>query len=246
MKKLTLGFIVLFVVALFHPLAAQAVEEDFSVTVVKRTNCDQRAPRIEMTLTKQAQRVGYGYPESDTIYWFQTGGVAAGTHRYSLPRQPFGSTRQWVPVAAFKGAQGLYTAPMLTFKRPSKASCVVVQSPRITSYSLDVNTACEEGFNKMVITTLKVKRGIPGYIVAPGVTTLVKQSGARLSSAPENTSLVGGTTGTRRKVEYYFFTGRRAKFQLDSSENGMSTVKTSSSDVELLASLDAKCMSQVP
>ena len=246
MKKATLGFIVLFIAALFNPAAAQAVEEEFAVTVIKRTNCDQRAPRVKVEIGEGARRVGYGHPESDTIYWLDTHGVTPGVHRYNLSRQPFGSTREWVMVAAFEGSQGLYTWPTLTFKRPSKDSCVVMQNPRITSYSLDVNTACEEGFDKMVIATLKVRRGIPGYIVAPGVAELVKKNDVQLSSTPENTSFVGGDDRTRRKVEYYFFTGRRAQFKLDSSENGIWPVKTSSDDVELLASLDATCMSQVP
>lgn len=244
--KLALGLIVLSTLVTFHPATALAAEEDFAITAIEHTSCDQRTPRIEVTLTRKAQRVGYGYPNSDVIFWLDTDGVAAGTHHYTMRRQPFGSTREWVPVAAFKGEQGLYTAPMLTFTRPARADCVVEQNPRITSYGLDVNTVCEQGFNKMVIATLTVKRGIPGYIVAPGVTELVKKNDTELHSTPENTSFVGGTGGTRRMVEYYFFTGRRAQFKLDPSENGIWPVTTSSDGVELLASLEARCMPMVP
>lgn len=244
--KVVLIALVLSVLGIVTPSAAQATENSMTTSVVKRPSCDQRAPRVEVTLSTKAQRVGYGHPESDTIYWLETGGVAAGTHRYTLSRQPFGSTREWVMVAAFKGEQGLYTNPTLTFTRPTRGSCVFSQNPRITSYSLDVNTACKRGFDKLVIATLKVRRGTPGYIVAPGVTELVKRNDVQLNSTPENTSFVGGADGTRRKVEYYFFTGRRAQFKLDPSENGIWPVKTSSSGVELLASLDAMCMSQVP
>lgn len=246
MKKVALGFIVLSMLAIFHPVTAQATEEDFTVTVIKQTSCDQRAPRIEVTLTRKAQRVGYGYPDSDTIFWLDTGGVAAGTHRYTMRRQPFGSTREWVPVAAFKGEQGLYTAPLLTFTRPARADCVVKQNPRITIYGSNVNVICGADFQKMVIARLWVKRVSPGYIVAPGVTELVKKNDTELHSTPENTSFVGGTGGTRRMVEYYFFTGRRAQFKLDPSENGIWPVVVSSKNVELVASLDAQCMPMVP
>ncbi len=245
-KKLALGLIVLSTLVTFHPAAAVAAGEDFATTVVEPSSCDQRAPRIEVMLTRKAQRVGYGYPNSDVIFWLDTGGVAAGTHQYTMRRQPFGSTREWVPVAAFKGEQGLYTAPMLSFTRPARAECVVQQNPRITSYGLDVNTMCEQDSNKMVIATLKVKRGIPGYIVAPGVTELVNKNDTELRSTAENTSFVGGTGGSRRMVEYYFFTGRRAQFKLDPSENGIWPVTTSSDSVELLASLEARCMPSVP
>lgn len=238
-------FIVLFIVASFHPTAAHAVEEEFAVTVLKGTTCDQRAPLVKVEIGEGARRVGYGYPNSDVIFWLDTHGVTPGVHRYDLQKQPFGSTREWVMVAAFKGSQGLHTWPTLTFERPSKNSCVVRQNPRIRTYSLDVNTACKEGFDKQVIVSLKVKRGVPGYIVAPGVAEIVKRNDRQLNSTPENTSFVGGAGGAQREVEYYFFTGRRAKFKLDSSENGIWSVKTSSDDVELLASLDAMCMSRV-
>lgn len=239
-------FIVLFVGAILQPTSAQAVEEEFAVTMLKNTSCDQRAPRVKVEIGEGARRVGYGYPNSDVIFWLDTHGVTPGVHHYDLQAQPFGSTREWVMVAAFEGSQGLYTWSTLTFERPSKNSCVARQNPRIVTYSLDVNTACMEGFDKLVIASLKVKRGVPGYIVAPGVAEIVKRNDVQLNSTPENTSFVGGVGGAQREVEYYFFTGRRAAFKLDSSENGIWPVKTSSGDVELLASLDAVCMPQVP
>lgn len=240
MKKATLlGFIVLFVSTLFHPSAAQAVEEEFAVTVIKRTNCDQRAPRVKVEIGEGARRVGYGYPDSDTIYWLETGGVAAGTHRYTLRRQPFGSTREWVMVAAFEGSQGLYTAPMLTFKRPARADCVVKQNVRIDNYATGVNQVCPEGSQKLFILKAFVLQGSPGYFAGRGNAEIVLRSDLQLNT--------DGYVVPRadREVDFFFYPKNRgAKVKKTGLENSANLV-LSSKNVEVeLGELSSDCLEE--
>lgn len=226
----------------FGPTPAQA-SDSLPTTVVVDTNCDQRAPRVQVTIQEGARRLGFGPANSDAIVWVDTRGVRIGEHSITLPQQPFGSTRTWVMVADYRDQpHGLVTSRDLRFTRPAKASCVVKQNPRITKYGSGTNVACKAGFDKMVIATLVV-RG-PGYIAAPGMVELVKKNDRPLYSRPKNTDLVGGKGGPQRMVEYYFFVGNRVRFKLDPSENGIWPVKTSSASVKLVASLDARCMSQ--
>lgn len=219
------------------PSAVFATENTMTTTVVKRPSCDQRAPRVEVTLTAKAQRVGYGYPESDTIFWLDTDGVAAGTHRYTLARQPFGSTREWVMVAAFKGEQGLYTNPTLTFKRPSRSKCVVTQNLRITKYSSDVNQACPAGAQKLFIAKAFVKKGMPGYFAGYSFGEIVLRSDLQLNAdgyrVPPN----------QREDDFFFYPqNRRAKVKLSSAENSI-TVVTSSENVDVIVgALDSDCL----
>ncbi len=240
MKKATLlGFIVLFIAALFHPSAAQAVEEELAVTVIKRTNCDQRAPRIKVEIGEGARRVGYGYPESDTIYWLDTHGVTPGVHRYNLPSQPFGSTREWVMVAAFEGSQGLYTWPTLTFKRPARSDCVVKQNFRIENYAAGVNQVCPEGSQKLFMLEVFVLQGSPGYFVGNGGAEIVLRSDRQLN-AP------GYAVPPRyRENDFFIYPPHRgAKVKKTGLENSVNLV-LSSMNVEVeLGELSSDCIEE--
>lgn len=235
--KVVLVTLVLSMLSLGVPSVAFATENTMTTTVVKRPSCDQRAPRVEVTLTAKAQRVGFGYPESDTIYWLDTGGVAAGTHRYTLARQPFGSTREWVMVAAFKGEQGLYTNPTLTFKRPARSQCVVTQNLRITTYSGDVNQACPAGTQKLFIVKAFVEKGTPGYFAGYSFGEIVLRSDLQLNTdgyiVPPN----------QREDDFFFYPQNRgAKVKLSSAENSV-TVVTSSENVDVtVGALDSDCL----
>ena len=221
------------------PTVAHATESSMTTSVVKRTSCDVRAPRVKVTLSTKAQRVGYGYPESDTIYWLDTHGVAAGTHRYSLKRQQFGSTRQWIMVAAFKGDQGLYTAPVMTFKRPAKSACVARRVVALDTYRSGIATACPSGSETMYIVSVSVKRGTPGYITDTGIAKLVQRNGTILKSG-------GGyiVLDADRTAEFYVYAGRRSRLQLDSALN-RAVVQTSSDDVELGSSAYRTCQGEI-
>lgn len=216
-------------------LPAAAAEPSMTTTVLKRTSCDQRAPRVQIDLTATAQRVGYGYPESDDIYWLDTDGVAAGTHRYTLKRQPFGSTRQWVMVAAFKGDQGLYTNKALTFKRPARSACVAKRVVSIQTFRAGINTTCSKGTVTQYIVTVRVKRGTPGYVFRTSTATLVQRNGRELQSG-------GGyiVPSADRIAEYYVYGGRRSRLQLDAVLN-QARLTTSSARVELVASVFRNC-----
>lgn len=234
--KVVLITLVLSVLGIITPSVAQAVEGTMTTTVVKRPSCDQRAPRVEVTLSTKAQRVGYGYPESDTIFWLDTGGVAAGTHRYTLARQPFGSTREWVMVAAFKGDQGLYTNPVLTFKRPTRSTCVVTQNLRITKYSDDVNQTCPTGSQKIFIVKAFVKES-PGYFAGYSFGEIVLRSDLQLNTdgylVPPN----------QREDDFFFYPQNRgAKVKLSSAENSITVVTSSENVAVTVGALDSDCM----
>jgi len=223
---------------------AHAAEPTFTQSIVKRTSCDQRDPIIAVTLPQHAWAVRFGAPGGEADYVLDRD-VDAGTHRYRLPRQAFGSTKQWVIVVRFD-KDSFARGAIMTFERPARSACVVKRNPRITSYSSDVNVTCGADFEKMVIARLRVKRVSPGYIVAPGVVKLTRKNGTELHSTTENTSFVGGSGGDRRMVEYYFFVGRRVQFKINPDKNSVRSVVVSSKNVELVASLDAECMSMVP
>ena len=237
--KVVLISLVLALLGIVSPSTAQAAEATMTSRVVKRTTCDQRAPRVEVTLTAKAQRVGYGYPESDTIFWLDTDGVAAGSHRYTLRRQPFGSTRQWVMVAAFKGDQGLYTNPVLTFTRPAKSVCVARRVQALDTYRAGITTVCPADSATLYIVTVAVKRGTPGYITDAGTARLIQRNGTVLRSG-------GGyiVPDADRKAEFYVYAGRRSHLRLDPAVN-RAVVQTSSDDVELRSSVYRTCQGEV-
>jgi len=235
--KLAFGLVILSMFAIFQPVTAQAGEEDFVVAVSKDTSCDQRAPVIKVTLAREAQRVGYGVPASDTIYWLDTHGVAAGTHRYSLPEQPFGSTREWVPVADFEGEQGLYTAPMLTFTRPDRSSCVVTRNIRITQYSRDINQTCPRKTQKYFVVKAFVSKGSPGYFVGGAKSTIVLLGGHQLRAGGDI------VPPKQREADFFFYPkSRGAKVKLASAKNRV-TVVVSSKNVDVtVGRLDSDCL----
>jgi hypothetical protein len=236
MKKASIGFIVLSIAALLLPQPAQAVEEEFTVTVLKGTSCDQRAPRVKVEIGEGASRVGYGYPDSDVIFWLDSHGVTPGVHRYSLPEQPFGSTAGWVMVAAFEGSQGLYTAPLLSFNRPARKDCVVKQNLRIESYAPGVNQVCPEGTQKLFMLKTFVTQGSPGYFAANGNAEIVFRSDRQLNAD-------GYVVPPRyRENDFYFYPPNRgAKVKKTGLENSVNLV-LSSKNVEVeLGELSADC-----
>lgn len=234
--KLAFGLVILFMSAVFQPVTAQAAEGDITVATLKNTSCDQRAPLIKVTLAKEAQRVGYGAPASDTIYWLDTNGVDAGTHRYSLPEQPFGSMREWVLVAAFEGEQELSTAPMLTFTRPERSSCVVTRNLRITKYSGDVNQRCPKDTQKYFIVKAFVAKGSPGYFDGRSIGKILLTTGVLMK-------VNGDIVSKQREVEFFFYPKNRgAKVKLSSAKNRV-TVVASSKNVDVTVSrLDSDCL----
>ena len=238
MKVVLIAF-VLSLLGVAVPMTAHAAENSMTTSVIKKTSCDQRAPRVGISLSAKAQRVGYGYPESDTIYWLDTNGVAAGTHRYTLKSQPFGTTRQWIMVAAFKGDQGLYTSPVLTFRRPAKSACVVTRVHALDTYRAGINTVCPIGSDTMYIVTVAVKRGTPGYFTDAGIAKLVQRNGTILKSG-------GGyiVPNTDRKAEFYVYAGRRSRLQLDAALN-RAVIQTSSDDVETSSSVYRTCQGEI-
>ena len=237
--KFWLFSILMSMFAIGMPAAATAADADLPVSVIKHTSCDQRAPRVAAEIKAGAQRVGYGYVDSDTIYWLDTDGVGQGTHKYSLATQPFGSTRQWVMVVAYKGDQGLTTARTLTFTRPTKAECLVTQVHQLGVYRPGINTVCPETSLSMYLVTVRVKPGSPGYIVDAGVATLVQKNGKQLQSG-------GGYVydGRSRKAEFYVYAGRFSKLQLDPAHN-RAGLTTSSDKVELTSSVYRTCQGEV-
>lgn len=238
MKKVALGTIVLFVLGLFQPLAAHAAEQEFTVKVIKNTSCDQRAPRVEITISDGAMRVGYGSNDSDEIYWLDTHGVTPGVHRYNLQRQPFGSTREWVLVAAFRGAQGLYTAPLLTFTRPARADCVVKQSFPVTAFDDNVNQVCPEGSQKMFMLRAFVRKGSPGYFAGHGSATTTLMSGRQLTA---NGYVVPPKS---RENDFFIYPSRRGA-KVDKSATNSITLVLSSKNVQVdLGALSSDCIEE--
>lgn len=225
--------------AIGMPAVATATEADLPVTVIRKTGCDVRAPRVALEIKVGAQRVGYGYPDSDTIFWLDARGVQQGTRKYTLAKQPFGSSREWVMVVAYKGDQGLTTAPTLTFARPTKAECIVTQVHQLGIYRAGVNTVCPEASLTMYLVTVAVKPGSPGYIVDAGTATLVQKNDKQLQSG-------GGYVydGSSRKAEFYVYAGRFSQLQLDPSLN-RAGLKTSSDKVELTSSVYRTCQGEV-
>jgi hypothetical protein len=229
-------FIIVFITAIFHPTAANAVEEEFAVTVLKSTNCDQRAPLVKVEIGEGARRVGYGYPNSDVIFWLDTHGVTPGVHHYNLQQQPFGSTREWVMVAAFKGSQGLYTGPLLSFTRPAKKDCVVTRNLRIEHYATGVNRVCPEGSQKLFMLKTFITKGSAGYFVENGNAEIVFRSDRQLNAdgyvVPPHF----------RENDFYFYPPNRgAKVKKSGLENSVNLVLSSRNVTVELGELSADC-----
>lgn len=218
------------------PPTAYAGLGDQPVRVLRDTNCDTRAPRVMVPLDRPADYVAFGYPESDTLFDLAEN-VSAGKQRYTLPRQPFGSTRQWVMVVAYKGDDTVSTSRVLTFKRPARSACVTKRIVGLDTYRSGINTVCGPESKTMYLVTVKARKGTPGYFVRAGVTTLTKRNGTVLQSDPGYIV----PNKNRRLAETYLYAGRFSRVRLDPALN-KARVVTSSADVELVTSVYRTCV----
>jgi hypothetical protein len=211
MKKLVthgcviiLGCISLLVAPVAHATSpAPSLLGSLKVNVLKKPTCDRRAPRVEVVLTEPATEIRFGYPESGADYVLKRGPLQPGRHKVAFPRQPFGSTRQWVVVAGTVGAVDKPTSKTLTFKRPRAGNCVRTQLHELQHFRRGINKACPQGTVKDYVVRVWVRRGSPGYITWPGEVSLFLQNG-RWLTAP------GQVLGKRaREAEFHRAAGPR-------------------------------------
>lgn len=238
MKFLSAVLLSVLIATGFAPVAS-ATTDDLTVTVLKRTSCDQRAPRVRLDIGPHAELVGYGPAHSDAIYWLDTDGVSTGTHSYTLKRQPFGSTRTWVMLVGYEGDQGLTTSRTLTFTRPDKASCVATQLMSLDTFRAGINASCPTDSVSLYIISIWVKRGTPGYIVTAPIARLVQKNGTMLENGRGYV-----VPPKERRTEFYLYAGRHSKLNLEDISN-RARVVTSTSAVELKDSVYRTCQGEV-
>jgi len=172
----------------------------------KGASPNQEHPRakLRVTLDRRVRAIGFGYPESDTIFFTRRGGVAAGTYVVRALHQPCGSTRTWVGVVRLRN-NSLEVGRRFTYTR----TCAATAGEKVTylsGYEPDTNLACPEGSDKMFIVSLEVNKNerIDTFgsfsLKIKGFTDPLVDSGYRFND---------------QLVEYYFFpTSREAKVLL--------------------------------
>lgn len=217
---------------------AEATERVSTTRVVERTSCDQRDPIVDVTVSRNVRTIEFAEPGTDPGFFLLERDVESGTHRYKLPRQAYGTTREWVIVVTY-GRTGFEHSRVLTFTRPAKADCVADQNPRLDAYRPGINTVCGEDSLTMYLVTVKVKPGTPGYILRPGVAELVQRNDQELHG--EGYLVV---SSDKRRAEYYVYAGRFSRLKLDPQENGAWPVRTSSGATQLVTSVYRTCQEQ--